>query len=238
MIVKFCAISDFHGTLIENIEPCEVLLIAGDISPFSIQQNRVAMKEWMETTFAEWINNLPVDKVYLVPGNHDFYFQGIAKYKLADFLRAVNYKVIILENENASYICDDGTAISIFGTPYCHIFGNWAYMRQPDYLKEKFSQIPNKVDIIITHDAPYGVENQDVVLEKTAFRSNYEHIGNPELTERLSEIDYKWLIHGHIHSSEHTPEDFNGGKVVNVSILNETCKLIAYEPFYFEFDSE
>jgi len=235
--VRICAISDMHGILPENIEPCDILFIGGDISPFDIQLNMLAMREWITTTFAYWINSLPVDKVYLVPGNHDFYFQGLARYKLLEFLQSTHFKVCVLENESALYRCEDGSRISIFGTPYCHIFGRWAYMRAPDYLKEAFSEIPEEVDIILAHDAPFNVGGQDVMTELPRHREQPGHIGNPELAERLGQIKYKWLIHGHIHSSEHIPEEFNGGLVVNVSLMNEECSDLIYEPFYFEFET-
>lgn len=226
-MIKICAISDLHGYL-PSIEESEILLIAGDISPLNIQGNKPAMKDWLNTIFADWINSLPVQKVYLTPGNHDFFFEGIAQYQLAEFRKATNYQLILLQNELSSYRCDDGERISIFGTPYCHIFGNWPFMCTPEVLEEKFKEIPDDIDIIISHDAPYGIGYQDMCWNKL------QHIGNPELTHRLSEINYKWLFHGHLHTSNHTPESFHNGMIVNVSLLDEGYYPI-FEPFYLNY---
>ena len=70
MKLRVAAISDLHGHFPEMIEPADILLIAGDISPLEIQFNKPKMKKWLLTEFAYWINSLPVDKVFLIPGNH------------------------------------------------------------------------------------------------------------------------------------------------------------------------
>lgn len=229
--LKICAISDLHGNLPE-IKPSDVLFIAGDISPYEIQFNRVEMKKWLENDFSNWINELPVEKVYLVAGNHDFYFESITNAKLLEFLSKTKRKLCYLCNSSAVYTSNSGIQYNIFGTPYCHIYGNWAFMRSDEYLTEKFNQIPDEVDFLITHDAPFGVGTQDVCLDLPGFP---EHKGNLPLTVRLMNIKYKWLFHGHLHSSNHNPDYYNNGQVVNVSILNEKCEL-AYEPFYLEIE--
>lgn len=223
--MKILALSDLHGYLPEITESADVLFICGDISPLNIQRNHPRMDAWLKTTFIEWIKNIPVDKVYLVAGNHDITLEN--RHSLYDTLyKLSNWKLVYLENDFVSY--DDGKNVyTIFGTPYCKIFGNWAFMLEDETLTKLYKQIPDKVDFLLTHDAPYNIGNQDSILENP--RNNYqiEHVGNKPLAKRLSEIEYKMCFHGHIHSSEHTPEEFNGGKIVNVSILNER-----YEPYY------
>lgn len=70
MKLKVMALSDLHGFLPEVTEAADIAIIAGDISPVDIQFNKPAMKIWMETKFAEWVKSLPVDRVFLVAGNH------------------------------------------------------------------------------------------------------------------------------------------------------------------------
>ena len=54
-----------------------------------------------------------------------------------------------------------------------------------------------------------------------------------KLREKLEQIDFKWNIHGHIHTANHNPDNFETGKVVNVSLNNEHYTG-TFSPFYFE----
>lgn len=38
--MKICILSDLHGFLIEDIQPCELVLICGDIVPLRMQRNK------------------------------------------------------------------------------------------------------------------------------------------------------------------------------------------------------
>ena len=231
MKLKIVAISDMHGKLPVIKEPADIMLIAGDIVPLEIQFNKEFSKQWFETTFASWIKSLPVEKVYMTAGNHDFYFQGISNAQLADLKYATDYKLVYLKNEFTVHKLDDGTEVQIFGTPYCTMFGTWPFMREDASLKEHFKHIPDKCDIIIAHNPPYAWNKSDMILEDPRNRYIDEHCGSRPLTERLKEIDFKLLVCGHIHSGDHSLVD----KVVNVSIVNEQYNS-AYEPFYTELE--
>jgi len=235
MKLKICALSDLHGYLPEITEPADIMLLAGDVIPLKIQFNKPASKTWLETEFAYWIKGLPVDKVYMVAGNHDAYFEGINQMQLAAFKQACDFKLIYLKNDWIIHR-HEGYSIKIFGTPYCHIFGNWPFMRTDEYMEEKFKAIPDEVDIIISHDPPYGICQVDQILEITRWSNeSLRHCGNPPLAKRLSEIKCSLLVCGHIHSGDHDPFDYNGCIIANVSALNENYKL-HYEPFYYELN--
>jgi len=228
--MKICAVSDLHGNL-PKLPSCDLLLIGGDISPLNIQSNMPEMRNWLISDFKYWLQSLEFKEVILVAGNHDFYFernqnkvQGI----ITELSRAVN--ITYLKNQlYETYI--NGERITIFGTPYCHQFGNWAFMREDDKLREYFAECPDEVDIILSHDAPYGIT--DVCLEST-FRDEGEHIGNIPLRERLETVNFKYLIHGHLHSSEHNLTKFKKGYVANSSLLNEKYKLV-YPPLLIDY---
>jgi Icc-related predicted phosphoesterase len=236
MKLKIVAVSDLHGYLPEITEPADIAIIAGDIMPLAVQFDRIGSKLWLETEFTYWVNNLPVDEVFLVAGNHDAYFENISKTNLSIFLNICNRKLNYLRNEVRTYFDSNGLAWTIFGTPYCHIYGNWPFMRTEEYMTEKFKQIPDKVDIIISHDPPFAVGDADVILDTS--RSpvlTYEHLGNPSLANRINNVDYKLLVCGHIHGGDH---EFNPiFKIVNVSQLNEGYKPY-YKPFYIEIEHD
>ena len=236
MGLRIVAISDQHGYLPEITEPADIMLIAGDVSPLEIQFNKPKMKVWLETEFAYWIKSLPVDKVYVVAGNHDAYFEGINPINLAEFKKQCDFKLIYLEN---NYVVHrhDGLEYKIFGTPYCHIFGNWPFMKTDEYMEEKFQSIPEECDIIISHDPPYNIGQVDRILESRRWSNiSPEGAGNKPLTKQLYKTNFKLLVCGHIHSGDHNTFKFDlSGQVVNVSIKNEEYKP-TYDPFYIELD--
>ena len=234
MKLKIVAMSDFHGTLPEITESADIAIIAGDLFPLNIQFNKPKSQKWVENVFAHWVNIMPVDMVYLVGGNHDAYFESISKANLQDLINACHGKLVYLENETADYFSDNGLLWTIFGTPYCHIFGNWPFMRSNAYMSQRFKEIPEKVDIIISHDPPFGAGDVDVILDTTIFGlTPFIHLGNQPLRSRIASVDYKILFCGHIHSGAHTLDET--WKTVNVSYLNEHYKP-HYPPFYVEIE--
>lgn len=230
MKLRVVAISDIHGYFPIIEEPADILLIAGDISPLEIQFNKPKMKIWLETEFAYWIKSLPVDRVFLTAGNHDSYLESISKTNILALQQAC-VKLTYLKNEVCDYVDSYGQVWTIFGTPYCHIFGNWPFMRSEEYMTEKFKQIPDEVDIIISHDPPFAAGDVDVILEtpQHRFERMFTHLGNDPLRDRIEKVNYKLLVCGHIHGGSH---DFNEEwKSVNVSYLNEYYEP-HYDPFY------
>ena len=233
--MRIAAISDLHGYLPE-IEKSDILLIAGDISPLEIQFDKQKMKLWLETEFAYWIKFLPVDKVYMVAGNHDAYFEGQSGLNITYLINQCDNKLDYLENHWTTHN-HNGKEYKIFGTPYCHIFGRWPFMRTDEYMEEKFKEIPDKCDIIISHDPPYNIGQVDRILESRRWSNiSPEGLGNKQLSKQLYKTDFKLLVCGHIHSGDHNPFKFDlSGQVVNVSIKNEQYD-VKYDPFYIEID--
>ena len=227
--MKIIAISDFHGVLPEITEKADVLFIAGDISPFNIQFNKPAVYDWLWNEFSNWIKNIPVEKVYLVPGNHDAVFQGMPKYKLNDLKMHTELKLYVLNHQTEYYIDDNGKSWSIFGTPYCSLYGNWPFMVDDFILKQKFSTIPQDVDFIITHDPPYGIGIIDA-FDFDVYNGSYNHRGNKPLVEQLKKTNFNWLFCGHIHGGDHNPVTWGDSHLVNVSLMDEQMKL-THKPF-------
>lgn len=228
--LKICAISDFHGILPRNIPKCDLLLIAGDISPFEIQGNKNEMNKWILETFSYWVGTLPCEHVVIVPGNHDYVWTGITKTKIDKLLIKINNIVTLLRNEYVELLIK-GERVKIFGSPYCSRFGNWPFMRDDSVLNDKFSKIPEDLDILLTHDAPWGVS--DKILEKSDYDFG-KNCGSLPLRVAIERSNPKYCIHGHIHSASHAFETLNNTKVINVSLMGETCVWLEYEPFMFE----
>lgn len=214
------AISDLHGNLID-IYPCEVLFICGDISPLRLQFNMEGMEYWITNEFLPWCEKLSCERIFLIAGNHDAFLER-KKEKFKSLL--LGSKVVYLENELSEYITDNGDCYKIFGTPYCHIFGNWPFMRTDEVLKNKFFDIPEDCDIVFSHDCPFGTG--DVCLEL-----NEKHRGSIPLRDAIIRSKPRYLFTGHLHSANHNCEILEDTEVYNTSIVNERYE-VSYEPLY------
>lgn len=215
--LKVCAISDIHGRLNIKIEKSDVLLISGDISPLSLQRNMMLMEGWITSRFIPWCEYQQVDKVVLIAGNHDFYLQD----KTDLFREQIKgTKIVYLQDEE--FIYQKGkTQYKIYGSPWCKYFYNWAFMVGNDELEEKFSLIPNDIDILLTHDCPYGYN--DICFD------NGKHIGNVPLMEAIKDKQPRYVFTGHLHSSEKTPIQLEHSIIQNVCVLGEDYTL-TYPP--------
>lgn len=56
--MKFGALSDLHGILPEIKEEC-------DITPLKMQRNIPQSKKWLSHEFAQWVKDLPCEKVFM-----------------------------------------------------------------------------------------------------------------------------------------------------------------------------
>lgn len=240
--MKIIAISDMHGNLpnMSQYGKFDLLLIAGDICP-ATDHSYTFQYDWLKNTFVPWIQQLPYQnafsKVIFTPGNHDFWFER-EKSDSARYLADIGYpcqgRFIYLRNEvyKFDYLDEYGEikSLNIFGTPWCHQFGNWAFMCSDDKLRKRFSEIPDGIDILLTHDAPYGCS--DICYQG---RSVGKHVGSEPLREVILEKKPKLCIHGHLHTSNHSMMALGKTRVVNVSLIDESYTP-KFDP-YFLVDS-
>lgn len=228
--MKICAISDIHGDLPDkdSFEKCELILISGDFSPLNIQTKIQLMREWLIQVFTPWCESLPCNKVYFIAGNHDF----IAK-KDPDFMTmyfSEDEKATYLYQETSIYKSEEGKEYKIFGTPWCQVFGNWPFMADKDTLINLYSAIPYDIDILLTHDQPYGYG--DILLQKTKWSTD-NHIGNKPLAEAVILKQPKYLFCGHLHSTSHDCVSILNTKRYNVSLKDEYYDMV-YKPLYLD----
>lgn len=228
--LKIMAMSDLHGYLpkAKNLQPADIAIIAGDIVPLAIQTDLSKSYKWYTKFFMPWVDRLPVDQVFMVAGNHDYYLEKLEGHQVTDFEKLSPKRCLIyLDHSYFEYVDITGLQWTIFGTPYCHIFGNWPFMKPDNVLTELFKEIPDKVDIIISHDPPFALNDCDVVADRIALG----HLGNKPLAARINNVDYKILFCGHVHTGDHEFDPVF--KTVNVSLLNER-----YQPYYSPFYTE
>lgn len=225
--MKVCTVSDLHGYLPE-LKPCELVLICGDSVPLEYQASSKKTKKWYDTTFRKWAGELPCDKVLFIAGNHELHFPG----------KKIIYESLFSKDDKITYLCHseyihkskDGKEYKIFGTPYCKQFMNWAFMYPNEELEKIFKNIPNDLDILISHDNPYGYG--DIVLQECPWADG-SHIGNIPLAKTIEEKQPKYQFNGHLHSCEHSLIMIGNTKHYNCSIKDEQYNPV-YEPLYLD----
>lgn len=227
--MKICAISDMHGRLDFDIKPCDILCICGDILPTTIQSLHEWSIKWLIEEFIPWCEKQPCEKVFFIAGNHDFVFMHHPD-DIDEILEG-NKKITYLLDEETEYK-KGAESIRIYGTPWCHQFYNWAFMAPDENLKDIYSKIPYKVDVLLTHDCPYGTS--DVILqEDVPWYDGKTHIGCHPLGDAVDEKKPRFHFCGHLHSCTHIPQQRGETMVTNVSVVNEHYKRV-YEPLYME----
>ena len=229
--MKICAFSDMHGQINFKVEPCDIVLIGGDIIPLKIQNYTVESEEWFKTVFIPWCNDLPCEKVVFIAGNHDFFLM-----RHPDRMRLMlkdQDKIVYLDGEIFEY-----KGKVIFGTPWCKPFGRWAFMEsyeEQDKRYARYLEIIGKVDIVLSHDAPYGVS--DIILQKDCWWADGTHIGNHSLRKFLEAAKPMLDLHGHLHTTNRDKEMLGDTAVYNISLLNENYEMV-FEPQYFELKDD
>lgn len=232
--MKVIVFSDIHGILPKIDEEFDLMLIPGDICPVW-NHNRAFQWEWLTHEFVDWIKSLPFrdafSRVVVCAGNHDLCLEGISKGKLFDWEKGTGYRLRYLENGTFNFDILEGdkyNVYTIYGTPICKVFGNWAFMRED--LRKYYDKIPDNIDILISHDA---ADINDLGRISCGFYAG-ENAGNVVLAEYVKKIKPAYYFCGHIHSGNHTLTEKDGTKMANVSLVDEDYNP-TYSPFIFEY---
>ena len=240
--MKIIAFSDPHGILPKIEESFDLMLVGGDIVGLREQSSMLYSKGWFQEVFVPWVNSLPFKEVYskviFIAGNHDALLENEGKdspWLYSDVIRQCNGRLIYLENESYTFEYienEEVKSITIFGTPYCKVFGRWSFMQRDDELRKTFSEIPENIDILLTHDAPYGTS--DLCYGWHAWGRTPYHIGNESLRDAIIEKKPKINLHGHLHSANHNAELLEETQVINISLVDESYDP-TYTPLIFEW---
>jgi len=212
--MKIAAISDTHG-LDLALPEAEVLIHAGDMTMYGT---------WTETAAAgRALGSGPYAAVLLIPGNHDEAFQYFLRPTAEDFFFLPNTHLLLDEAwEHKGRV--------FYGSPWVRILegmnrNEMAYMRTEEELSRIFQQMPDEIDVLITHGPPKGVLDND--------------LGSEALREAIEKRKIRRHIFGHIHecggmSLEQTQSDGSRRDSHNVAIMPVGHKGQAQMPLVFE----
>lgn len=206
--MKVLATSDLHGQL-PKIDPCDLLIIAGDICPLD-NHDRNYQYTWLNTTFSEWAYDTPAEEIILIAGNHDF--------ELMDYRTARNLPV-----PNLTYLKDSihvWNGIRFYGIPWVPNLPRWAFYATDEAMYAAYDAIPLDTDVLITHGPPLHVG------DKSSPRFGSMHCGHPAVNSAVQRVSPRLTINGHIHEG-HGLHWHAGLPVWNVSYLDDY-----YKPIY------
>lgn len=190
---KLALISDTHGMLPspETFHGADAIVHAGDIGPDYL------VTDWITKVFLPWREALPCP-LYATLGNHDF----------PDKWGIIREHLLIDQVEN---VC----GLKTWFSPWSPKFFDWAWMRDEDQLVDLYSQIPDDVEMIVSHSPAWQI------LDKIDLR----HCGSVTLNERIWQLKkLKYVVCGHIHAAR-GQLIFNNVYFFNVSSVDEM-----YEP--------
>ena len=227
--MKVTLISDTHTKHLncENDLPGGDLLIhAGDF-----MSTGYSIEEAYE--FFNWFDAIKTyDTKVLIAGNHDRLMENdpekmlgvLTGYKTIEYLQDEEM-VLYFDGPNGDYPEDN---IRIYGSPWQPEFYNWAFNlpRNGWELGQKWSNIPNNTDILITHGPPWGH------LDVTPYGNL--NVGCELLRVRVDELKPKIHVFGHIHSG-YGYKFYEGTHFINAAVLSERYNYIN-KPLTFEWD--
>lgn len=222
--MKITFISDTHTKhdQVTSILPGgDVLIHAGDMSSMGYEKEI--------TNFLKWFNALDnyTHKVFIA-GNHDWGFQ-----ESPDMCRELLklYPNVTYLQDNTKVIGEDHeTAVKIYGSPWQPEFYDWAFNlpRMGSELEEKWKNIPDDTDILITHGPPWG--HLDTI------KGHSVPLGCEMMAERIKSLKPKIHVFGHIHTGY--GYKFDGSThFFNAAILDERYQF-TQKPFTVEWDKE
>lgn len=177
--MKILATSDLHGRLPE-VEPCDLLIIAGDVCPDFYTDRRSEQAAWLDTTFRRWLEDVPAEFVVGIAGNHDFVFETDM------YPRDLRWE----------YLLDDGLEIEglkLWGSPWVPNLPKWAFHLTDTEADGNWKMVPEDLDILISHGPPVGYG--DLVGE----RFGDVRVGCKYLERAIRHERPKVVICGHIH---------------------------------------
>uniref|UniRef100_A0A0N4Z3N7 Metallophos domain-containing protein n=1 Tax=Parastrongyloides trichosuri TaxID=131310 RepID=A0A0N4Z3N7_PARTI len=226
--VRFVAISDTHEKLdevIKYIPDGDVLLHAGDFTNFGDIGEIIK--------FNAELSKLPHKYKVVIAGNHELGFEDgetMSKRQLTT-LKMLGMKKPYELLTNCIYLCDKEIelfGLKIYGTPWHPMPGYTFYRSRGQPILHKWNQIPNKIDVLITHTPPLGHgdfnswDKCDGLLAGCA-----ELLNTVEMR-----VKPKYHVFGHIHQRRGVTT--NGSTIfINAAICDHKLNS-CYEPIIFD----
>ena len=177
--MRVVCVSDTHGAYRGlDVPDGDLLVHSGDITTYG--------RPLELHDFNDWLGDLPHTHKVVIAGNHD---AALANQSIA-------FGCSILSN--AHYLQDSEVVVDgvrIYGAPWTPEFLGWHFMlpRGSRELRQKWSMIPEGIDILLTHGPPAGK------CDYSKFQKWY--VGCDYLREAVLKTQPRYHVFGHVHES-------------------------------------
>jgi Icc-related predicted phosphoesterase len=224
--MRIVALSDLHGHLPE-VPPCDLLIVAGDVCPDRVghglaRHYPAQQKAWFDEQARPWLAAAPAAHRILTWGNHDWCGQHCSfDGDSPEAAPSTALQILVDTGTSVPRRGTAGGAISVWATPWSRQFMDWAFMRSREGLADTYAAIPEHVDILVSHQPPYGLGDRAVDEQS----GQIEHLGSLELLTAMARVKPRLVICGHIHSGYGRFESA-GTPIYNVSVVNEHYRVV------------
>ena len=172
--VSLLCVSDTHDqqAYMPNALPkADILIHAGDFTCSGCRAEVQAFQQWTQ----QLLDNDTVKEVVFVAGNHDVSLELKAKIPAARRAQQ-ELKRCLVERPHTHYLEDESSTVmgvNFYGSPWTTRCGrDWGFQsldtddpgRMPPgekCLGEKFAAIPKGIDVLVTHQPPFGQGDND-----------------------------------------------------------------------------
>jgi hypothetical protein len=173
-------------------------------------QSPERQRAWFDRRIRPWLAASPATHKLLTWGNHDWCGQA-CRFDDDGPTRAASTDLQILVDEDTRVPSGTGTALTVWATPWSKWFGWWAFMKDPEELATIYAAIPAGVDILVSHQPPFGHGDLTVAGDRA---------GSRDLLAAIERVRPRLVICGHIHEG-HGRTEHQGIPIYNVSVVDE-----------------
>lgn len=217
--MKLVAISDTHGHHDSLTVPDgDVLIHAGDFTKHGTLAELDAFNTWLDT--------LPHTHKIVVAGNHEHALDSEERSQAEAHLDAAHY----LQDDTVTL---DG--VTFHGspwlpTPFLSPLRSTAFTRPEQAVREKYTEIPDDTDVLITHCPPRGIADR--------LRFLHNHTGCDPLRNTVDRVQPQYHVFGHVHEGygryERGETTFLNAAMSYIPLLGGTITRLRNDPLTAE----
>ena len=190
--VRVVCQSDTHSRIEELYYTNKYMIPDGDIYIHAGDFANVGKYEEIKK-FDKFMSFLPHPYKIVIAGNHELTLDKSYKQNKIEQNYCLNK---VYHSKNFIYLQDhfvNVMGLNIYGTAWQPEFNNWAFnVERGPKLMEKYSFIPEDLDILFTHTPPFGFGGTC---------DDHKDVGSTELLHKVLSVKPKLHVFGHIHHS-------------------------------------